>query len=92
MYAQTVIELKEIKIQADRILQKGSDTLVYNVAAFQSEQDAVLEDVLKKMPGIQVQESGRILYKGKPVDFTIEGMDLLKGRYGIATKNIPPVI
>ena len=90
VYAQTVIELKEVKIQADRILQKGSDTLVYNVAAFQSEQDAVLEDVLKKMPGIQVQESGRILYKGKPVDFTIEGMDLLKGRYGIATKNIPP--
>ncbi|MDE5544458.1 MAG: hypothetical protein K2I83_03495, partial [Bacteroidales bacterium] len=90
VYAQTVIELKEVKIQADRILQKGSDTLVYNVAAFQREEDVALEDVLKRMPGIQVQESGRILYKGKPVDFTIEGMDLLKGRYGIATQNIPP--
>lgn len=90
VYAQTVVELREVRIQADRIVAKGSDTLVYNVAAFQSEDDAVLEDVLRKMPGIQVQESGRILYKGKPVDFTIEGMDLLKGRYGIATKNISP--
>lgn len=83
-------QLQEVRIQADRIVQKGSDTLVYNVAAFQGKDDAVLEDVLKKMPGIQVLESGRILYKGRPVEFTIEGMDLLKGRYGIATQNIAP--
>lgn len=83
-------QLKEIEIKADKIVRKGSDTVVYNVAAFEEPEDLVLEEVLKRMPGISVQENGKILYKGRPVDFHIEGMDLLKGRYGIATKNISP--
>ncbi len=85
-----VFELDEVEIRAAKIVQKGADTIIYHVAAFQDRNDFVLEDVLKKMPGIQVQDNGRILYKGQPVDFHIEGMDLLKGRYGIATKNISP--
>ena len=85
-----VFQLDEVEIRAAKIVQKGADTIVYNVAAFQDKNDFVIEDVLKKMPGIQVQDNGRILYKGRPVNFHIEGMDLLKGRYGIATKNISP--
>ncbi|MDE6494099.1 MAG: hypothetical protein K2L50_05965 [Bacteroidales bacterium] len=82
--------LNEVEIKAAKMIRKGPDTIVYNVAAFQDKTDLVVEDVLKKMPGIQVQDNGMILYKGQPVNFHIEGMDLLKGRYGIATKNISP--
>lgn len=42
------------------------------------------------MPGIDVAESGKISYNGKPINkFYIENLDMLKGRYGIATNNIP---
>ena len=41
------------------------------------------------MPGIDVQGSGQITYKGKPINkFYIENLDMLQGRYGIATNNI----
>jgi hypothetical protein len=41
------------------------------------------------MPGIEVKESGQIEYRGKPISkFYIENMDMLQGRYGIATNNI----
>lgn len=41
------------------------------------------------MPGIEVAESGEITYKGNAINkFYIENMDMLQGRYGIATNNI----
>ena len=43
------------------------------------------------MPGITVSDAGQISYQGKPIkNFYIEGLDLMKGHYGIATNNIDP--
>ena len=81
--------LKEVKIKAEKIEQK-EDTVKYNVQAFKAPEDRVIEDVLKRMPGISVLDGGKILYKGKPVNLTIDGLDMLGGRYAIATKNISP--
>ena len=67
----------------------GKDTINYSVAAFKSKKDIVIGDVLKKIPGINVKESGEITYKGKAINkFYIENMDMLQGRYGIATTNV----
>lgn len=85
-------KLREVEVQAPKVRLKGRDTIVYQVDAIKTEDDHAIEDVLKKLPGIRVRKDGKITYKGKPVDVTIEGMDLLKGRYGIATKNIAPNI
>lgn len=86
-----IFELDEVKIQAAKIELKGDDTVSYNVASFRSEEDLVMEDVIRKLPGITVRDNGQILYKSKPIaGLTIDGMDLLKGRYGIATRNISP--
>jgi len=82
------ISLKEVKITAPKIRQKG-DTITYSVDAFADKSDRTIGDVLKKMPGIDVTESGQITYQNKPINkFYIEGSDLLQGRYGIATNNI----
>lgn len=82
------IELKEVSVKADKIRQKG-DTIDYNVASYQQQGDRVIGDVLKRMPGIEVSESGGIKYNGKAIKkFYVEEMDLLQGRYGIATNNI----
>ncbi|MCL1969262.1 MAG: carboxypeptidase-like regulatory domain-containing protein [Bacteroidetes bacterium] len=82
------ISLKEVAVNAPLIVQTN-DTLSYLVSKFATENDKTIEDVLKKMPGIEVSEGGQISYQGKPINkFYIENMDLLKGRYTLATKNI----
>ena len=73
---QSAIELREVKIKSQKIRQRG-DTLVYSVASFAKEGDRSIGDVLKKMPGIQVAEDGKVSYNGMPINkFYIEGKDL----------------
>lgn len=83
------VEIKEVVVKAPPIKSKG-DTIVYNVASFAGDADKTIGDVLKKMPGVEVEQSGKILYNGKSINkFYIEGLDMLEGRYGIATNNLP---
>lgn len=82
------IELKEFSVKSDKIWG-GRDTVNYVVDAFRDSTDVVIGDVLRKMPGIVVKESGQIEYRGKPISkFYIENMDMLQGRYGVATNNV----
>ena len=81
-------KLKEVIVKAPKIRQRG-DTLDYSVSSFINETDRSIGDVLKRLPGIQVLPSGQILYQNKEISkFYVEDMDLLKGKYGLATKNI----
>ncbi len=80
--------LKEVTAKAAAVVSR-SDTIHYNVAAFATDADRNIEDVLKKLPGITVLENGQIEYQGKPINkFYIEGLDMLEGRYSLATRNI----
>lgn len=80
--------LKEVTVKADRIREQG-DTISYNVGSFAQSQDRSIGDVLKRMPGIDVSQSGKIQYQGEDINkFYIEGSDLLGGKYGIATNGI----
>lgn len=82
------LQLKEVTVKADKIRQSG-DTLNYLVGAYQQQGDRTIGDVLKRMPGIEVSESGGIKFNGKQISkFYVEDMDLLQGRYGLATNNI----
>ena len=80
--------LKEVTVKADRIREQG-DTITYNVGSFAQQQDRSIGDVLRRMPGINVEQSGKIQYQGEDINkFYIEGSDLLGGKYGIATNGI----
>jgi len=82
------VELREVVVKSPKIWG-SKDTVNYSVSAFKDQKDQVIGDVLKKMPGISVAESGEISYMGKSINkFYIENMDMLGGRYGIATNNI----
>ncbi|MDR1370306.1 MAG: TonB-dependent receptor [Dysgonamonadaceae bacterium] len=82
-------QLKEVSVKA-RTLWLKEDTIAYNVAALQTQNDRKIGDVLKKIPGVEVSNSGGITYRGFPINkFYIEGLDLLNSRYGIATNNVP---
>ena len=81
--------LKEVVVKAPAIHQRG-DTLSYSLPAYATRGDYTLKDAIKKLPGIDVTEAGAIKYLGKDISkFYIEGLDLLGGKYNIATNNIP---
>ncbi len=84
------VELKEVVVKSKKVYSNG-DTINYNVGSFLSQTDQSIADVLRKMPGITVSDAGQVSYQGKPIkNFYIEGLDLMKGHYGIATNNIDP--
>lgn len=88
--AERVHQMKDVVIKAPRITTQG-DTINYRVSAFQQQNDLSIGQVLKRLPGITVSDIGQISYKGVPIkNFYIEGLDLMKGKYGIATNNIDP--
>ncbi|MDI9365120.1 MAG: carboxypeptidase-like regulatory domain-containing protein [Flavobacterium sp.] len=71
------------------ILSFKEDTLSYRVDSFTNKQDRTIGDVLRKMPGIDVDASGKISYNGKAIsNFYIDGDNLLDDKYNIATNNI----
>lgn len=81
--------LETITIRA-RPIHSSGDTLSYLVEQFAGKDDKSIEDVLKKMPGIEVGESGQISYKGLPINkFYVEGLDLMDGRYSVISRNLP---
>ena len=83
------VSLKEVTVKPDPLRQKG-DTLTHNLASFLGKGDVTLEDGLKRLPGVDVAQSGAISYMGKPISqFNIEGLDMLGGKYNLATRNIP---
>lgn len=87
------VEYEEMKIREVTVLAKSverqSDTIVYNVSNYANVTDRSIGDVLRKMPGISVASSGEVKYNGMSINkFYVEGLDMLEGRYGIATNNI----
>ena len=84
----SALEIREIVVNAESV-HRQADTLTYNVSSFINITDRSIGDVLRKMPGLSVTESGEVKYNGKPISkFYIEGLDMLRGSYGIATNNI----
>lgn len=85
---EEALQLKEVSVKSEKIWG-GNDTVNYVVDAFRDTTDIVIADVLKKMPGIEVKDDGKVEYNGKPISkFYIENMDMLQGRYNLATTSI----
>lgn len=81
-------QLKEVVVRATAVRKRG-DTIRYSVGQLIKLGDHTLEDAIKRIPGMQVGKDGKISYEGKSINkFYIEGLDLMGGKYGLATKNI----
>jgi len=84
------INLAEVEIKSPPKIRSKNDTLSYDVSSFTKSEDRSIGDVLKHMPGIEVEESGQIKYNGKNIsNLYIDGDDLLNDRYNVGTKTIP---
>jgi hypothetical protein len=66
------------------------DTIVYNADSFKNGSERKLEDVLKKLPGVEINDAGEIEVEGKTVEkIMVDGKDFFDGDTKLATKNIP---
>ena len=85
--------LEELKIEATqiRVEQKG-DTTSINAAAYKVNQDATAEDLVKKMPGITI-ENGTVKAQGEDVKkILVDGKEFFGDDANMALKNLPAEI
>lgn len=82
--------LREVVIRQDALPVSGNrDTTEFRVASFTDSTEFSVEDVLKKLPGMAVDDNGRITFRGKPVErVLIDGDDMFSDNYVIGTRNI----
>ena len=82
--------LDEVELVYEMPVTIKGDTIIYNADSFNTGSERKLEDVLKNMPGIEVNEEGRIEVEGKEITkITIEGKDFFDGDSKLATQNLP---
>jgi len=86
-----ITNLDEIVIKGNlRPYSKKKDTISYNVSKYINGSERKIEEVIKKLPGIELNEqSGEITYKGKSIEtVTLDGDNLFGFNYSLCTKNI----
>ena len=83
-------QLNEVEIVQEMPVSVSGDTIIYNSDSFTNGTERKLEDVLKKLPGVEVNKDGEIEVEGKKVQkVMVEGKDFFDGDTKLATKNIP---
>jgi hypothetical protein len=84
------IELNDVEIVREMPVSIKGDTIVYNADSFKSGTERKLEDVLKKLPGVEVNADGEVEVEGKKVTkLMVEGKDFFDGDTKLGVKNIP---
>ena len=100
------IALGTIELKPDAIMLKGAtvtgqaakvtlkeDTFVYNASAYRTPEGSVVEELVKKLPGAQVDDDGKITINGKEVKkILIDGKEFMTGDTKTAMKNLPTSI
>jgi hypothetical protein len=84
-----VLEEVVIMAEAPPVTLIG-DTVQYNAGSFKTKPNAVVEDLLKRMPGIQVEKDGTVKAQGQEVKrVLVDGKEFFGTDPKIATKNLP---
>ncbi|MCC9074433.1 carboxypeptidase-like regulatory domain-containing protein [Flavobacterium sp. F-65] len=84
------IELDGVEIVREMPVSINGDTITYNTDSFKTGTEIKLGDVLKKLPGIQVNADGEVEVEGKKVTkLTVEGKDFFDGDTKLGVQNIP---
>ncbi len=83
--------LGEVLVTADYVpMQIKQDTVVFNAKAFKTKTGAVVEDLLKKIPGIEVDNTGNVKALGEDVTkVLVDGKEFFDSDPKVATKNLP---
>jgi len=83
-------KLNEVEITYEMPVKIIGDTIVYNSDSFTSGKEKKLGDVLKKLPGVDIDDNGEVEVEGKKVQkVLVEGKAFFDGDSKLATQNIP---
>ncbi len=84
-----LIEAASVSAAGNPIIVK-KDTIEYNASSFKTTDNDMLEDLLKKLPGVEVSSDGTVTANGETISkITIDGKTFFLDDPQLATKNIP---
>ncbi len=83
-------QLDEITLNYTPPISVKKDTITYNVDSFKTGEERKLRDLLKKLPGVEVDRAGNVTVMGKKVTkVLVEGKTFFTGNSKLAVNNIP---
>lgn len=86
---ERIEELEEVEIIASPKITVRNDTTVFNLNMILNGRERVVEEILQKLPGVEIDDRGRIKYKNKDVvNVLLDGDNLFNGNYTVGTKRI----
>ena len=93
-YLLNAVMLKEAQVTAQALkVTLKEDTFVYNSAAYRTPEGSTIEELVKRLPGAQVSDDGKITINGKEVKkIMLDGKEFMTGDTKTAMKNIPTSI
>ena len=84
---QTTVTAQASKVVLDK------DTFIYNASAYRTPEGSTVEELVKRLPGAQVDDEGKITINGKEVKkILVDGKEFMTGDTKTAMKNIPTSI
>jgi hypothetical protein len=84
------IELDGVEIVREMPVSIKGDTIVYNADSFKTGTEKKLEDILKRLPGVEVNADGEIEVEGKKVtQMLVNGKKFFEGDTKLGSRNIP---
>lgn len=90
MYESSIMLSEAVIEESLPPTQVVEDTLMYNVSAFRVPEGSVLEELIKRLPGVEVDENGGITINGKTVSkILVDGQEYFGNDRQMATKNLP---
>ena len=85
------LNLNEVVVKATRVkMFYRGDTIVYDATAFKLPQGSMLDDLIRQMPGVTLNEAGQIFVNGRMVDELMLGSrSFMKGNKKVLMENLP---
>ena len=85
------VDLGEVVVKATRVkMFYRGDTIVYDATAFKLPQGSMLDDLIRQMPGVTLNEAGQIFVNGRKVDELLLGSrSFMKGNKQVLMENLP---